>query len=369
MAHISRKAGRPGYIARWVDPGGREHSRSFSRKVDAEIFITTTEGNKLDGSYRDPKLAKILFGQYAREWWNSTTHEPGTRLNIDGRLRNHILPFFADIPLASIRASHVRGWVTGLTDKLAPATVVATYNTLQKILRTAEIDGIISRSPCLGIDLPRLGRREEMHFLDPEGINLLADTIDARYSALIYTAGYTGMRWGELAALRAANINLLKGAVDVAEAQTEISGHVRVKPYTKTGGRRTISLPGFLAEMIGQHMGRFPSDERVFPAAEGGPLRRTFYRRHFVPATVAAGLDPLRFHDLRHSCVALLIGQGAHPAEIMQRLGHNSIKTTIDRYGHLFPSLDQRLKDGLENVYRESKTNRVTGQIRDAGRF
>lgn len=355
MGSVGRRPHRPGWVARYRDPSGRQRSKSFRREVDARRFLTAIEADKLYGRWIDPKLAEIPFGRYADEWLQITVHEPGTRLNIEGRLRNHILPFFKDLPLVAIKSRHVRSWVTELRGKgLAPATVVATYNTFAKIIRTAVIDGLIATTPCLGIDLPHLGKREEMRFLDPHAINVLADSLEPRYRALIYTAGYTGMRWGELAALRAENLNLLHGLVDVVETQTEISGNIQIKPYTKTGGRRTISLPGFLAEMIGRHMGVYPSAERVFSAAQGGPLRRTFYRRHFLPGVQQAGLAPLRFHDLRHSCVAMLISEGAHPAEIMQRLGHSSVKTTLDRYGHLFPSLDLRLKDGLQRLYQES---------------
>ena len=94
----------------------------------------------------------------------------------------------------------------------------------------------------------------------------------------------------------------------------------------------------------------------MFTAPRGGPLRHNlFYVRHFKPAVVRAGLPPaLRFHDLRHTCAALLIAQGAHPRAIMERLGHSSIQVTLDRYGHLFPGLDAALTDGLEATYRAS---------------
>ncbi|MGH2573133.1 MAG: tyrosine-type recombinase/integrase [Actinomycetota bacterium] len=73
-------------------------------------------------------------------------------------------------------------------------------------------------------------------------------------------------------------------------------------------------------------------------------MRRNFYRRHFRPAVGRAGLAPLRFHDLRHTCASLLIAQGAHAKEIAERLGHSTVRLT---YGHLLPSLDERLRDGL----------------------
>jgi len=94
----------------------------------------------------------------------------------------------------------------------------------------------------------------------------------------------------------------------------------------------------------------------VFTGDQGGPIRHNlFYARHFKPAVRAAGLpERLRFHDLRHTCAALLIAQGAHPRAMMERLGHSSVQVTIDRYGHLLPSLDETLVDGLDNTYRAS---------------
>lgn len=84
-------------------------------------------------------------------------------------------------------------------------------------------------------------------------------------------------------------------------------------------------------------------------------MRRNFYHRHFKPAVRRAGLPAkLRFHDLRHTCAAILIAQGAHPKEIQERLGHSTIRLTFDRYGHLFPTLDSRLRDGLEAAFREA---------------
>jgi Phage integrase family len=95
----------------------------------------------------------------------------------------------------------------------------------------------------------------------------------------------------------------------------------------------------------------------VFSAPDGGPLRhRNFYRRRFPPAVAEAGLpEGTRFHDLRHTCAALLIAQGAHPLAVMQRLGHSSITVTMNTYGHLFPELDEALTQGLDAAYRAAR--------------
>jgi integrase len=239
-------------------------------------------------------------------------------------------------------------------------------------MKTAVIDGLISRSPCIGIDLPKQTSHEEMKFLEPAQVEALADAIDPRFRALIFMAAYTGMRWGELAALRIRRLNLLKGTVDVSESLAEINGHIHIQP-TKTGRPRTLSLPRSLSEILGEHIGRYPSEDGfVFSSPEGRPLRRNFYSRHYLPALVRSGLDPdlclctnrkcdrrhrplYRFHDLRHTCAALLIAQGAHPKEIQERLGHSTITLTFDRYGHLFPSLDERLRDGLDKMIRTGR--------------
>ncbi len=345
--------------ARYRGPDRRERSKTFERKAEAERFLIETETAKAEGSWVDPALGQILFSDYARRWSESLAHlRPGTRANIEGRLRTHLIPHFGQMSLAAIRPVDVRTWLSLMMKKdRAPSTVNATYRTLSKILRTAEIDGLIVRSPCIGIELARETSQEEMRFLEPAEIHRLAEAIDERYRPLIYTAAYTGMRWGELAGLRVERLNLLRGTVDVVQAFTEVSGHLHLGP-TKTGARRTVVLPRFLAQMLGEHIGRYPSaDGYVFTSAEGTPLRRrNFYKRHFKRAVSAAGLDlGLRFHDLRHTCAALLIAQGHHPKTIQEHLGHSSIRLTLDRYGHLYPSLTEKLRQGLEAVYEESR--------------
>jgi integrase len=249
--------------------------------------------------------------------------------------------------------------IASLTAKgLAPATVKAVYLVLAQVMDAAAVDGYIARSPCTGIRLPSDRGREEMHFGEAGQVDALADAIDDRYRALIYLAAYGGLRAGELVALKVNRVNLLARTVDVVESASEVRGRLSFGP-TKTGRVRTIALPRFLADMLGEHIGRYPSvDGYVFTAAKGGPIRhRNFYARHFRPAVARAGLpDGFRFHDLRHTCAALLIANGRHMEEVKDHLGHSSIRVTSDRYGHLFPRARQELADGLEETYRNAAT-------------
>jgi integrase len=136
------------------------------------------------------------------------------------------------------------------------------------------------------------------------------------------------------------------------ESYAEVHGKLVLGP-TKTYQRRTVRLPRFLADLLGEHQAVTGPAGLAFRDSQGGPLRHSnFYRRRFKPAVESAavkGTIPkgLRFHDLRHTCVALLVAQGAHPMAIKERLGHSSITVTLDQYGHLMPSIDETLAEGL----------------------
>ena len=116
---------------------------------------------------------------------------------------------------------------------------------------------------------------------------------------------------------------------------------------------------------MGTHLGRrghelgraVQPDDYVFTAPMGRPLRRDLLFKRFIrPAVEQAGLPPeLRLHDLRHTCVSLLIQLGAHPKAIQERLGHSSITVTMDVYGHLFPSVAEALTERLDEVFRAAR--------------
>src|SRR5207302_10835945 len=112
------------------------------------------------------------------------------------------------------------------------------------------------------------------------------------------------------------------------------------------------------AEELAAHLETRPPDPDafVFTSPDGGPFRHiNWYRRHYKKAVVQAGLDPrTRFHDLRHTAAALMIAEGAHLLAVKERPGHSTLQVTADRYGHLFPSLEEALTDRLDASYRDA---------------
>lgn len=134
-------------------------------------------------------------------------------------------------------------------------------------------------------------------------------------------------------------------------AESDVRGKVLLKPPKTSASRRRIALPRFLCDVLSKHLARVPAGEDgfVFQAPMGGPLRRSnFRRRVWVPAVRRSVGEPMRFHDLRHTHVAMLIAQGEHPKTIQARLGHASVSTTLGTYGHLFEGLDEAAADRLD---------------------
>jgi len=122
--------------------------------------------------------------------------------------------------------------------------------------------------------------------------------------------------------------------------------------------------------MLAEHLAAYPSDTgHVFTSTEGALLRhRNFYDRHFKPAVRCAGLpDVLRFHDLRHTCAALLIANGRHMEEVKEYLGHSTIRVTSDRYGHLFPAAREALAESLDDTFAAASAQTATDSRRTGG--
>jgi len=355
MAHIERRVrnGKTTYRARYRDPAGREHAKVFARKADAQRFLTEMENHKLKGTWTDPALGRVLFRDWLGEWWATTTNlRPTTRERNETLLRRYALPRFGDVALVAISQRDVRAWVAELSGRgLAPATVQKAYQLLGKVMGAAVDAGMVMQTPCRRVPLPKV-EREEMRFLTPAEIARLADAIDQRYRALVLVTAYGGLRIGELAGLRRRRVDLLRGAVEVAEIVTEAEGVLRFGPPKTRAGRRTVGLPRSVVDELAAHLVRAESEAFVFAAPEGGPLRvHGFRARVWRPATRRAELDGLRIHDLRHTAVALWIAVGANPKEVAARAGHTSVSFTLDRYGHLYPGADTALRDRLDALY------------------
>ena len=340
MAHI-RKLPNGRFEARYRAPDGRERSRRFTTKREAQAHLDQIGVDRRTGSWTDPRAGRITLTEWSVQWQATTVHlRPSSRARDESYLHNHVLPRFGAMRLDAIGVLDVRLWVADLNDsRLAPATVHKAYQTLSKILRSAVDAGLLAQTPCRRIDLPRI-ERDEMRFLAPVEIAQLADAIEPRYRAMVLVASYCGLRLGELAGLRRAQVDLEARTIRVIENAVDVKGKiVHGAPKTKAG-RRTVPVPPTIAAALEHHLATYVADDPAAPvlaSPSGGALRIPNWRRRvWAPAIRAAGVEPLRPHDLRHTAVALWIAAGANPKQIAAWAGHTSVAVVLDRYGHLF---------------------------------
>lgn len=368
MASIRERTTPAGH-RRWEvvyrGPDKRQRTKTFRRKTDAKRYAATVEADLLRHDWVDPQRGRQVFSVWAEKWSATTTHlKPKTRESYDSILRNHLLPEFGNRAVASIDHAEVLAYLSGLTnDGKGAGTVRNIRDVMRLVFKLAVRNGVVKTNPVEDIRAPRQPKKE-MVFLTEDQVWELAEEIKdppplrrgashreegyPDYALLVLFAAYTGLRAGEIGALRVSRINLLRRRVEVAESADEANGQFNIGP-TKTYSRRSVGIPAPIAEMLMAHLDGRKQNDFVFEGPDGGPLRHSnWYPRHYKPAVIRAGLPrETRFHDLRHTYAAFLIAEGAHPRAIMERMGHSTINITLGTYGHLFPAIDAQLDDAL----------------------
>ena len=356
MAHVQRRQDRPGWVARYVDPSGRERSQSFRRKIDAERFLTTVESSKLRGEWIDPRLARTTLLDFSERWVGTISDRAAsTRAGYMTKLNVHVLPVFGCVQLRAVSGLAIREWVAGMqAGGVSRHTARQAKQVLGAILKLAVEEGYIARNPAAGVKIGKVARGEQQFLTDAQ-VAELAVWIDRRYSEWVWFMAYSGLRWGEGAALRRGRVT--GNRVRVVESLSEVGG-AHFRP-TKTYDTRTVVLPKFVGELLAGYLasaGEPGSEDLVFTSPEGGPLNsRNFRRRVWSPALEAAGLPAsLRMHDLRHTCASLMISEGANPKQVQCHLGHSSITVTMDNYGHLFSGDVEALAERMDARIRRT---------------
>jgi integrase len=319
-------------------------------------------------------VRKTPFEEVAVDWLAGLNGiRERTEIGYRSLLDRHVLPHFAFTPVAKITRQDVNEYVRSLEHKNLGAGTIRNImrDVLKPVLDVALEAGMIPANPCERLRLP-MSQRQEMCFLTADEVELLADAMRLlEYGLLVRFAAYTGLRAGEISALRVGRLDLMRRRVVVAESAVELPGKGLVAVAPKNGRVREVPLPVFLDDPLALLVEDRAADPEAFTflSPQGKQLRHgNFYRHHFRPAVANALPDKpgLRFHDLRHTCASLLIHLNENPKAIQTYLGHSSVQVTIDRYGHLMPDWQDRLVGKLDTLYRETSAedgdDRVAGQ-------
>lgn len=342
--------------ARYRDPVGRliAAPTTFPTKTDAARWLALVEADLARGEWRDPRLGQSSFGEWSERWLARPGVRDTTRARDRCVVRAHLLGALGTHPLSAITPLDVRRLVEELGTRLAPATVRTSYGVLRAILAAAVEAELIARTPCRGVHLPP-DERAERAVLSVDDLARLADAMALEYRPVVYLGGVLGLRWSEVAGLRVRRVNFFRGCVEVAETLAEVEGHLIPAGPKSAAGRRTLAVPGFLMDMLGDHLvarGRPGPDAYVFVAPAGGPLRAANFRsRVWAPAVAAAELDDLTFHGLRHSAASLLVSLGEHPRVIQHHLGHSTARLSMELYAHVADDAGRALADRLGHLF------------------
>jgi integrase len=241
--------------------------------------------------------------------------------------------------LSEITHGAVQTWVNELAAAKAPSTVRQVHLVLARMMKFAVRDNRIAKSPCDDIQLPRL-RRHERGYLTHDQVARLAAACGESGDVIRFLA-YTGLRWGEMAALRVGRLDMLRRRVSVVESVSEIGGRL-AWGTPKSHESRSVPFPRLLEEDLTARCTGKASDQLVFATASGGALRNNnFRKRVFGPALLELQKSDPDFptitpHDLRHTAASLAIAAGANVKAVQRMLGHASAAMTLDVYADLF---------------------------------
>jgi integrase len=337
--------------ARYHGPDGRERNKTFRRKSDAERWLAQERSFIAQGEWTDPARGRITFGEYALAWLDTRTDlKPKTRHQYGSLLTLHILPTWRTVPLAKVTFEGLSRWIARLAiGGLGPSGIRQSVFVMSAALDHAVRSGRLRSNPAHGLGLPRTLRRDYV-FLTHEQLRDLA-TEAGPWRVFVLLLGYTGLRWGEATALRACDIDLARRRIDVRRAFADVGGRI-VLGTPKSHQSRTVPIPRFLAREISAAIIGKSADDLVFTMPSGSVLRLSNWRRAtFLPARRRAGLSArFRIHDLRHTAASLMVQAGYPPKMLQEIMGHASITTTLDLYGHLYPGDMDRYADRLGNA-------------------
>jgi integrase len=341
-------------------------------KRDAERALREVLLSIEQGSYVKPN--KISLGELLRQWlkdYASMNTTDRTQESYKSIIERHLIPALGKIELIDLQAQNIQSYYAkklseGRADGkggLSARSVVYHHRILSKALDYAVKMGLVVRNVAKVVEPPRVAR-VTMQTLSPEEVSRFLDVArDTDYYVYFATLIYTGLRRGELLALRWRNLDLGSGKLSVVETAYKLgNGEYRIKEPKTPQSRRTVILPPSLVELlkvyrIDQELLRIQlgislnADDFVFIRQDGSPINPSAITLAFRRIIKRAGLKGIRIHDLRHTHASLMLKAGIHPKVVSERLGHANIGITLDTYSHVLPGLQEAAAEKFDRIF------------------
>jgi integrase len=305
--------------------------------------------------------------QFCSQWLEA--HKATIRIRSYERyeelMRLHIIPALGHHQLQKLTAQQIQSFYTKkLNDGLSPTTVNGLHAILHKALDDAVRLGVLARNVCDAVSSPRRAHYEIQPLSMEQSQQLLAAAKGHNMEALFVLALTTGMRRGEILALKWQDIDFAHNMLQVRRIFTRRPGNRYIEAEPKTEkSRRSIMLAPLMVDLLKQHQARQVETKQqagaswqerglVFCTSLGTPLNPSKVIDRFKTLLKKANLPAIRFHDLRHSAATILLSMSVHPKVVQELLGHNQISMTMDIYSHVLPTMQKdavnKLNDALQ---------------------
>ncbi len=340
-------------------------------KRDAQRELRELLGAVDKGQHVDP--GKLTVGAWLERWLTEAVHSvsPKTYERYAEITRKHLIPALGMIALAKLQAVHIQAHysdalVSGRRDGkggLSAQSVVHHNRVLSRALKRARQLRLIATNPTEDVERLRVDRKEIRTLDADQAAKLLVAASSTRIYVSIFLALATGVRRGELLALRWSDIDLNAGALTVRRSLEQTRSGLRYKTPKSARSRRTVALSASVVEALQGHrlrqleerlllgLGRNEND-LVFARLDGEPIAPNTFTSWFARIAKRAGV-PISFHGLRHTHVTDLLRANVHPKVASERAGHSSVGFTLDRYSHVVPGLQEEAAMRIDAALRK----------------
>lgn len=292
-----------------------------------------------------------VFLQHWLEQVVKRTKRAKTYTSYEEITRLYVVPSLGSRRLDRLAPEHVNLMIAALQDRdLAPRTIQYACGVLSRALNWAVKQRMVAQNVVELSHVPKVRRTEITPLTHEEAQRLLDAVRGHRLEALYRVALQLGLRQGELLSLQWSHVDMQAGIISVARSKTE-------------AGVRKIAIPPQLQQTLTAHRERQQEERHirgtewqehglVFPSEVGTPILKGNLHRQFKASLAAAGLPHrIRFHDLRHTCTTFLFAQGVHPRTVMGILGHSTMRTTMEIYGHVLDSTQREAVETLDDLF------------------
>jgi integrase len=362
------------WLARWVGNDGGERTRSFERKADAQACVNQVTSDLVTHTYADPRKSAVTFRAISEEWLATqrTRLKPSTIGGYESLLRMTVWPRWDTAKLSDITHADIQQWVVWLTTNkearqprttdiaknakrtpLSARRAVQAHGIVKQILAYAVRTQRLAVNPADGIERPRVVHRRETSLTHAQVAALVGAAADA--GPIIQMLAYTGLRFGELAALRVRDVELSRRRILVSRGVSQVTGIGLVEDTTKTHQVRSVPiLTSALTDTLKTVMADRRPDEYLFPVPDGGPMRNSFFRWRLDRACQTVGISGISIKTLRHSAGSLALASGASLPTTSRLLGHAKVSTTADVYSHMLPDDFDNLAAAMDKAARDA---------------